>query len=1020
MNDVHKLVRQIRDHLSGAAPSAPVETMGADYARHCQDATARLDTCAAMLGKGSDYQALQLAETEPPLLDFLAALSFGEARQWVEFCASRGLAFPPPFDQRAVDTLDTLYRRGVPANHPLYRDYRAAVTARDDTRAIGVIRTITRLNPDDANAKAELARLENKTFQALKQRLHAALAAGDEPGTLAALDELGRIPATRELPGAPDYDSAVAIRRAAAARDAAADAAQAAGELPALRAGGDWRAAAVLIGRMDAQRAEHGFALPAEMETTCLDVRTWVDAERAAAERTAQFEAAVARLDTLSTQAESRLRAGTPLTPSAAAEMLLALERAWKAVEVFGRPVGEETLRLARSAAAAVRAERQRLQRARVIKVAVATVVAVLLAGAGGWWVWRGQRTGDFQRQIAQLQAAGEVEAAERLASSVRTEHPGLAARPQLIAQLEQTEAWSRETRRRIAIAEAALGGVEEEVGARFASSDPATLAAQFETVAPQFSTLPAGLRPPLQARLTTARTAFEGWLSTQRETVAQQAAAELAKLETVTQEKLRLDLTAEALAATLAEIDPAIRAFDARTHPPVPALELPATLIARFTAVRQRANLIRTELETLARFRESLAKATTLEAFRTALEAFKESQLTQSPEVLAAGKLAAQFPSTDSLLAGLLLPDDPVQWAAVKQEAEDPWKPKDVLKPELDRLFALRDDPFLSDTHEATLTGAGARRTIYLKGEMQISETGDTLLLTRTWTGKFYDPKSAPGAIIFLPMSFSARITPAGRSGEELLNPGPSAATKAFRALELERMTDAAGATYEQALLPKIRRVAAAKNGPTLFQAFMFLKLGDIIEIRPNAWGLPYCRSLRGDLAELRRITAESPLRSSDWLGSNEQKAKRETSIKPLLERFAAHRYDDEARACRTVLTTARKAGLKLGGYVEANGQPRLLGEAKAGFALWTLDAQARLIRLGEKAAHPLSPVFFIPVQPETLLAEARRAYGGELPTDLLSSIPLLSAFVSSAGDAAKPLDTSPTPPSLPRSKRR
>ena len=93
------------------------------------------------------------------------------------------------------------------------------------------------------------------------------------------------------------------------------------------------------------------------------------------------------------------------------------------------------------------------------------------------------------------------------------------------------------------------------------------------------------------------------------------------------------------------------------------------------------------------------------------------------------------------------------------------------------------------------------------------------------------------------------------------------------------------------------------------------------------------------------------------------------------------------------TVLTTARKAGLKLGGYVEANGQPRLLGEAKAGFALWTLDAQAKLVRLGEKAAHPLSPVFFIPIQPEALLAEASRAYGGELPAELIASIPLLLA---------------------------
>ena len=995
MNEVHKLIRQIRDHIAGAAPSAAVDTLAADYAGLCRDASARLDTCAAMLAKGSDYQALQLAESEPALLDLLAALSFGEARQWVEFCSSRGLAFPPPFDQRAVDTLDTLYRRGVPTNHPLYRDYRAAVTSRDDAKAIAVIRTITRLNPGDANAKSELLRLENKTFQTLKQRLHAALVASDEAATIAALEELHRIPASRDLPGTPDYEAALAIRRTADARVAAEDAARAVATLPSARSRGDWRDAAVLLGRVDSLKSEHGFALSAENENDCENIRAWVDSERAEADRTMRFDAAVSRLGRLSGEAESLLRAGTPLTKASAAEILLNLERGWKEIEAFGRPVSDDVLRLARSAAASVRAETQRMQRARVLKTVVGAIAAVVLIGLAGWWVWRGQQSGDFQSQLAQLQSAGELDAAERLAGTIRTEHASLASRPKLNAQLEQTEAWARDIRRRLADAETSVKAVETDAIGKFESGDAAAFSGRIEAVPPLIANLPQPLRQPLDARLTTARTAFESWIASQRDTIAQSAASELAKMEAMTQEQLRLDLASEALTATLGEIEPLIRAFDLRTHPAVPALELPAAMATRFSAVRQRTSLIRTELDELARKREALSKAGTLDDYRDALAALGQSQLTQSPEVAAAGKLAAQFPIEDSLMEALLAPNDPVQWAAIKQESGDPWKPKDVLKAELDRLFALRDDSYLSNIYEATLRPAsGEKRIVYSDGEIRPpSVNGDAATVeTSTWSGKFYDPKSQPTMVRFTERTFSLTKLPTGRSGDELTGITASTASQAFRELELQRMTDGDGATYEQSLLPKIRLVAQNKKAPMLFRAYLVQELARIMEIRPNAWGLPYCPSLRADLEELRSKTADAPLRSSDWLASGEQKAKREAILKPLIERLSTRLYDSEARAYRAVVAAARKAGFKLGGYVDATGKPQLRGEAQAGFSLWTLDAQGSLIALGTKPAHLLAPVFFIPVQPSELRSEAVKAYGGEIPGGSLDSIPLIT----------------------------
>ncbi len=989
MNNVHKLIRHIRDYLAGNPPGVAVETLAADYSGACADAVARLDTCAAMLAKGSEYQTLQLAEAEPPLLDLLAALSFADARKWADVCAQLGLPFAPPFDSRAVDALDALYRRGVSANHLLYRDYRAAVTARDDTRALGIIRTIARLNPTDANAKLELARLENKAFQGLKTRLQGCLQAGDEAGTLATLDALERIPAARELEGTADYDRALGLRREALARAAAAEAREAAGGLAGLREAGDWRGAAAILGRMAALAEEHGFVLSGESGDVFQSTKSWVDRERAAAEEEARFASAASRLSGLSAEAGARLRARQPLTAADSAEMLLGLERAWKEVEAFGRPVRDEILNAARTSAAAVRAERQRLQRARVVKITLLAAVGLIVVSGAGWWWWRAQSAGDFQQQLAHLQAAGEIEPAERLAASLRADRPGLAARPQLHAQIEKTTAWTRDSRRMAADADGLLAGIEKQSAAKFVSVDPSAVSSQLDITAGQIGSLPKSLRLGLQTRLDAARTLFEAWVAVERESLARTADAELAHFESEVQEKLRLDAPADALTATMAEMEPALRAFEARVNPPLKALALPAALAARFTAVRQRANLIRGELDTLAQYREGLLKAADLAAYRAALDAFKASQLSASPEVQAAGKLAAEFPTTDALLAALLIPDDAVAWQAVKKDGADPWKPKNVLEAELNGFFALRDDPLLNSVHEATVvSAAGGRRKVFTQGKIgEPSGTGDAGVQNRSWSGKFFDPKDKLPGVNFHNTTFTLRILPAGRAGDELTDIRESPATAAFRSLDLDRMTDADGAKYELPLLRQFERVASLTKTPPSFRAYLLAKLAYVADFRPNAWGLHYCRSLRTDIAELRSLVADSAPRSSDWILSA-----RDAALKPLMERCATRKYYAEARAAHSIISGVMKAGLTLGGYIDATGKPVLRGEARAGFALWTLDANAQLVALDAKPAHPLAPVVFVPVKTADLLAIARGFYLGELPAEMMEKIPLVA----------------------------
>lgn len=81
----------------------------------------------------------------------------------------------PELRQNAVSKLNVLYGKGINSTHPIYRELREAVLARDDFKALKIARTIESLSPADTGAKAERERLERKIFLTLVNGLGKAL-----------------------------------------------------------------------------------------------------------------------------------------------------------------------------------------------------------------------------------------------------------------------------------------------------------------------------------------------------------------------------------------------------------------------------------------------------------------------------------------------------------------------------------------------------------------------------------------------------------------------------------------------------------------------------------------------------------------------------------------------------------------------------------------------------------------------------------------------------------------------------
>src|SRR5947209_5297460 len=97
MTDPHQIVDQIRTVLHSGDPARNGQLAGlaSAYAEACQEVTQRLGRCHRLLQQGLRSEAIQLAESEPKLLDAVAALDFPERAEWDDLVQMHELTAAP-------------------------------------------------------------------------------------------------------------------------------------------------------------------------------------------------------------------------------------------------------------------------------------------------------------------------------------------------------------------------------------------------------------------------------------------------------------------------------------------------------------------------------------------------------------------------------------------------------------------------------------------------------------------------------------------------------------------------------------------------------------------------------------------------------------------------------------------------------------------------------------------------------------------------------------------------------------
>ena len=189
------LILRIQSIIDGNAELNPsqLRAIANEYKRVCEDAERKLVHCASLIKAGRDYAALQVAETEPLLLETINELLFEKIGDWRTFCAVNNLPCPPAFNDYQIHLLQSLYTREISQTHPLYRDYRRAMRMHNYPEALAVIRTIAKVNKLDAEAKKECEKLERKVATQKFAEAKKALEEGDEAKALSIASSIGEI-----------------------------------------------------------------------------------------------------------------------------------------------------------------------------------------------------------------------------------------------------------------------------------------------------------------------------------------------------------------------------------------------------------------------------------------------------------------------------------------------------------------------------------------------------------------------------------------------------------------------------------------------------------------------------------------------------------------------------------------------------------------------------------------------------------------------------------------------------------
>ena len=987
MTSPDRLVQQIAKALEETPERVTLERLATEYVNQCRMANRRLEQCEDMLKAGSESEVIQLAEAPPALLDLVATLSFDKCEDWRSFCKAKSLPSADTFNERAISRLNELYGKGIPPNHTLYKDYRAAMVERDVTRAMMTLRTILKLNPKDATARSESTRLEQKVRDEKLAQLGQCVQQRNAPRAMELLAEVETLFRKPPLAG-PAMEAAKALRAEHERQQAEQQCQERIEVLLRDQRQGVWDDAYLQVCEVEHLCSTHKITLDPAVAAAYQAARNWVLKLKEQQDAEARFQAALQDVTQLVSQNQTKSNRPIPVLEN----FLQTLSNKWAALEVCGRPVPEDLAAAVQRQYNQVRTGIKRRIRRRKIWTALAVLALLAAAGAGTVWFLGQQHERALASRLEDLKQKREVSPAENYLAELRQSEAATLKRGRLPALIGDTTTWIEEEKTRLRqwqerakrlsqeSKQAAAGAALEAL-----TKDAQQLKQQAEGLAPEYHSL--GELELDDIDKTLRRLQEQGKAKIVGETGQDLAAAEA--------EANTLDQSVGSL-ATLRKKLRTIGGIIQRVEPTLATIKQAGgdnRTAERLEALKGRVAPLAAELNKLEDAEAELRKAKTIEDYWTALEHYDSDHLRLTPEVLLARKIQGAKPRLSDAVGTLLMPGDAEGWAFAKTGTNADFYPPDIQPPEAAKYLALRDDdnlrgvyryqPPMGGWDDLKCLPAIHARHFFTRKLVDITKLlGDQQGEEIWFTAQIYVPLDDSDKAVFVEQKYKCTLTRNGQTGT-LENWGELSRESAlFPQLGLKDIVDANSEKFQASILGVLDTLRAATSISPLFKAYVHYQLLELMDCRPLAWGLAWAPSVREDQRRLRKLGI-GDMHSGDWMVPRHGR-NLEEKLRGLYRETAGVSYLRQAKFYQKLIQDAVAAGIVYGGYVGTDGQPVIAADASLATEFWGLDKDdLKLIPLFRsagaqgapqplRAALPLTPLFVMKTDRKALLQNA------------------------------------------------
>jgi len=995
MTPAQTIVQRITEALKRPGNTVALAGIAADYSQMCRKVNARLEQIASVIESRDDYQAIELAEARPSIMEEANTLSFPELPAWVAFCEENQLEVPPRLNSKAVQQLNRIYGKGISANHRLYKEFRDAVLSKDDSNALAIIRKIVRLNPNDQNAQSEMRRLENKQFLILETEITESTKLQKEDTTLELLATMETLGQAEKMAASHSVQAAIGLRKCHDARAAQVRVSAYIEDLEKILANQQWLKAGEVVAHIDRLVHDHHLLLSDSDNGTVAKARDYFTTNRAEAIRKSEFQSTVRQLETLTLEAENLSQAQGTINLAEARIKLLALNRQWQIVEGYSLHVENELVQRVTRVASFLKTEIARmLKKTRIAWATGAMIVTVVLIAAGYFFLLF-LRANDIERQINKAIADRAVSVVERLVMTTRENNKKEANLPILVAALRKADMWTADQRTKQSKIKA---GIQELNGYFTDSGNPQTVFEKYQNIDALFKQLPKEFQTEDDEQFVSLGESMQKWMEGMKKKADMSISPQITEAEKNILGNLSLSNSPEVVSQAVDKAKQLLEQWKGFTNPEVPELQLSASTIDRVNTIKYAANSAQEALTEYDRLIRQIQEAKTIEDYSAAILSLKSAQLIGSPMVGAAASASVKSANPIEIAGELLFPDDPVAWADARKGGDGlQIKPDKVVQAELRNLSPLLKGEKVKDIYVASLDGNKSRQIYTEKAPLQVIDSGlvqPNGKSIKKWTGHVYDPAEDGVPVVFVSRQYgTADYVDAKERVTGVSSVGKSLFFEAFNNLRLDAFVSSDGSVLRPVTSVLDDLLSTTPNDP-IYSAYAVNVLYEMTKLRPNAWGLQFSPDCKAFMERIHTQLSDDHINSGDWMVAERRNALG-GKVRSAFESRPRISFAKQARLRQTLADLLIKNGLSFAGYIGVDGKPVLINLYDPPTVLWGMSGKASAAKpallftrkkdsepaqyISINNGEPLTPLFMLSIDPLKLCSTALKT--AEIP---------------------------------------